>query len=263
MSELADSLLDVTDLDLSFGGVEVLRAVNFSVDQGKIVGLVGPNGAGKSSLLNVISGLYVGDSGGVTFQGESLNGLSPWRVSEYGIARTFQNVELVEDSSLIDNVLLGRHQHSRTSLLEAMLHVGRARHEEREGRALAEDLLAKVGLAGRGRSTASSLSFAEKKLVEIARALAMEPKLLLLDEPASGMSSQDKGALIQTLLTLKSEQSLTQVLVEHDMSVVTAACDYIVVLDAGRVIAKGPPREVLQLPAVLDAYLGREESSMG
>jgi branched-chain amino acid transport system ATP-binding protein len=260
MSTLSDSLLSVEGLDLSFGGTKVLKSVDFEAAAGKIVGLVGPNGAGKSSLLNVISGLYVGQNGQVTFQGSSLLGLPPWKVACRGIARTFQNVELIEGATLVDNVMLGRHQHSRTSLVEALLHVGRARRDERLGRELANELLSLVGLDDRGSQLVNSLSFAEKKLVEIARALAIEPTLMLLDEPASGMSSRDKGAMIETLLSLRSDRDLTLVLVEHDMSVVAALCDHIVVLDAGAVIAQGPPLDVLQQQVVIDAYLGQDET---
>ncbi|NLA64507.1 MAG: ABC transporter ATP-binding protein [Leucobacter sp.] len=259
MSSSNAPLLKVEGLDLAFGGFHALTDVDFEVPQGGIVGLVGPNGAGKSSLLNVISGLYIGSAGTVTFQGEQLGGLPPWKVALRGVARTFQNVELVEGISLSDNVMLGMHQETKASLVEALLHVGRARTEERAGHAKAAELLELVGLGGRGADLVNSLSFAEKKLVEIARALMMSPTLMLLDEPASGMSAMDKTALVRVLRRLREQSGLTQVLVEHDMAVVSAACDSIVVLDAGKIIAVGPPLEVLKQQNVIDAYLGREE----
>ncbi|MPY91701.1 MAG: ATP-binding cassette domain-containing protein [Acidimicrobiia bacterium] len=254
-----DTLLDVQDVELRFGGIVALQDVSLAVPRGLVVGIIGPNGAGKTSLLNCINGFYRPQSGSITFDGTSLLGLHPWEVAATGISRTFQNIELVDEASAVENIMVGRHRHMRRGVLAATLFWGRGRREEVEHREKVEELIDFLDIGRLRNRPAGSLAAGQRKLVEIGRALASEPKLLLLDEPSSGMTTEEKEDVARFIVRMKRESGLTQVLIEHDIRFVSDLCDLVYVLDFGRRIAAGPPAEVMQDEAVVAAYLGRSE----
>ncbi len=250
-------LLRVEGLSLYFGGLAALDDVSFTTGGG-ICGLIGPNGAGKTTLLNVVSGVLSPSRGRIAIDDRPTAGLPPHRLAALGVARTFQNVRLFGELSVLDNVRLGYHLHQHGTLLETVLRLPRARREERQSAAAALALLDRLGLAHLARAEASALAYGDQRRVEIARALALEPRLLLLDEPAAGLNAAETEQLGQFLGTLRAE-GRTLLLVEHDMDLIMRVCDQIVVLNFGRKIAEGPPDAVRHDRRVIDAYLGEEE----
>ena len=251
-------MLEVAGLSRTFGGLRAVDGVSFEVQEGEIVGLIGPNGAGKTTLFNLVTGFMAPTAGRVRFRGADITRWSPDRVTAAGIARTFQNIRLFRDMPAVDNVAVGRHIRTEASLADAVFFTPRYRAEERATRARAGELLELVGLAGRAAVPARSLAYGDQRRLEIARALATQPRLLLLDEPAAGMNTAETQALMALIHRLRDERGLTVLLIEHDMRLVMGVCDRIVVMNFGQTIAEGRPDEVRRDRGVVEAYLGAQ-----
>ena len=254
---MSGEILVITGLEKSFGGLRAISELNLSVPVGKIQAVIGPNGAGKTTLFNLITGILPATRGDFIFSGKKLNGLKPHQIAGRGISRTFQNVELFAHMTALENVMLGRHSRMQADIFQAGLRLPGMRREERECRERAFEELQFMGLVEKATLDALSLPLGEQKLLEIARALATEPKLLLLDEPAAGLNPRDTAQLSQTILKIR-ERGITILLVEHDMNVVMEISDIVSVLNYGRKIAEGSPREIQRNPEVIAAYLGEE-----
>lgn len=261
-SEQPDPQMQIVDVSLSFGGVHALRQVSFDIFPHTIQAIIGPNGAGKTSLLNCISGLYRPQQGRIMLQGRDLVGLAPHRIARLGVARSFQNIELFRHMTVLDNLMLGRHIHMRSGLLQSGLFWGFAQKEEIAHRQFVEHVIDLLEIQNIRKQIVGSLSYGLQKRVELGRALAMDPQLLLLDEPMAGMNSEEKEDMARFVLDISEEQQTTIVLIEHDMGVVMDISDNVAVLDFGRLIAYGPPDAVRSDPAVIEAYLGREQASV-
>jgi branched-chain amino acid transport system ATP-binding protein len=252
---VAGPLLVAEGISKRFGGVQALSDVSFAIQRGEIYGLIGPNGAGKTSLFNVLTGIYPADGGTFTFDGRPLANLRPDEVAARGIARTFQNIRLFANLSALENVMIGRHVRTRAGVFGAMLRDQRTRSEEQAIEKRAFDLLAYVGVNRRANDLAKHLPYGDQRRLEIARALATDPKLLALDEPAAGMNATETAALMKLLRAIRADGT-TILLIEHDMKLVMTLCDRVLVLDYGKKIAEGPAAEVQRNPAVIAAYLG-------
>jgi branched-chain amino acid transport system ATP-binding protein len=258
VSGTGEPVLRVDDLHLSFAGIRALRAVSFDVAPGELFAIIGPNGAGKTSLFNCLSGLYRPQRGSIRFLGRELVGERPDRIARAGIARTFQNVELFDNLTVLDNLLLGRHVHLGYGVGAALLWLGRARREEARHRRAVEEIVDFLDIEPYRKQPVGVLPFGVKKRVELGRALAMEPRLLLLDEPVSGMNVEETEDMARFVLDVREELGIAMVLVEHDMGVVMDLADRVLALDFGIPIALGPPEQLQHHPDVIRAYLGEE-----
>jgi branched-chain amino acid transport system ATP-binding protein len=252
------ALLKVTNLSKVFGGLRAVSGFDIEIAPGELVGLIGPNGAGKTTVFNLLTGVYDPTEGQIEFSGNSLLRLKPYQITQRGIARTFQNIRLFADLSVLDNVKIAYHFHVKYGLLESVLRLGRYFSEEEEIERKALGLLEIFQLANRRDEIARNLPYGEQRRLEIARALAAQPTLLLLDEPAAGMNPQETQQLMTMIRWIRKEFNLTILLIEHDMSLVMGVCERIYVLDYGSIIAHGTPQEIKNNPRVIEAYLGEE-----
>ena len=248
-------MLTLSQVSRAFGGVRAVDGASFTVEKGEVHGLIGPNGAGKTTLLNLISGLLTPTSGQIALDSARIDGLPPHRIAARGVSRTYQNIRLFAGLSAVENVVVGQHLQRRAPLWPRLLLLPSARREEREALRAAGETLARVGLRDRAGERAVNLSYGEQRRVEIARALASQPRVLLLDEPTAGMSAPEADA-VALLVREVAREGRAVLLIEHNVKLVMALCDRITVLNFGQVIARGAPAEVARDPAVVDAYLG-------
>lgn len=251
-------LLNVQNVSRSFGGLKAVSDVNIRVGQGELIGLIGPNGAGKTTLFNLLTGVYEPSEGKIWLNGEQVGGMKPYQITQKGAARTFQNIRLFGDLSVIENVKIAYHQHAKHSILSSILRLPKHFASEKEMTEKALEFLSIFKLQEKKDELAKNLPYGEQRRLEIARALAARPKLLLLDEPAAGMNPHETQDLMNLIHWIHREFDLTIVLIEHDMSLVMGVCERIYVLDRGQLIAEGAPSEIKRNPKVVEAYLGQE-----
>ncbi len=259
IGEGSKPVLEVRAITRRFGGLVAVNKVSFTVQKNEIFGLIGPNGAGKTTLFNLITGLMPPTSGQLIYEGEEITKLRPHRIAGKGIARTFQNLRLFGNLSALENVAIAHHIHNKTGVVQGVLGLPSATAEEQRTFAKALELLELMGLAERAEQKARNFAYGDQRRLEIARALALKPKILLLDEPAAGMNPNEKGALSELIRQIRDSFNLTVLLIEHHVPLVMGLCDRIAVLDFGQLIALGEPEKVKNDPAVIEAYLGDED----
>ncbi|EAK9868642.1 ABC transporter ATP-binding protein [Campylobacter lari] len=249
-------ILELKEIHKNFGGVNAIANTSFAIKESEIFGLIGPNGAGKTTLFNIITGNYKPSSGEVFFLGKKINHLKPHKIVHLGIARTFQNIRLFSSMSVLENVLIGFDQSIKYNIFEAFLHLGRFSKAEKNAKKAAYEILEQLNIAHLADEKATSLSYGQQRKVEIARALATNPKLLLLDEPAAGMNSTESDDLAELIFNIRDNKKISVLLIEHDMKFVNKLCDRVMVLDYGKTIFEGKPNDAVQNPEVISAYLG-------
>lgn len=248
-------MLDLHGISQRFGGVTALENISFKIESGEITGVIGPNGAGKTTLFNIITGIYTQTAGKVIFDGKDISGFPPERLASLGVVRTFQNVELFGQMTVLENAMVGLHTKGRSGMLSSMFKTPGHLKEERRIRERARYWLDYTGIAEHGEMKAANLPFGKGRMLEIARALALEPRIILMDEPAAGLNNRETQELAQLIRKIR-DLGITIVLVEHDMELVMDICDTIVVLNLGQLLASGTPREIQEHPDVIAAYLG-------
>jgi len=251
------NILETRELTKRFGGLSAVNRVSIQIPEGSIYSIIGPNGAGKTTLFNCITGFYAPDEGDMLFKGRSLLGFAPDRVTRNGVSRTYQNIRLFPAMTALENILVGAHPRLKTNLLDAILRTPAQREEEQKAIQDAQDLLNFVGLTGKGDLLARNLPYGEQRRLEMARALANKPDLILLDEPTAGMNPNESVKMMRFIKNLRNELGITILLIEHDMRVVMGISEFIYVLDFGELIAKGKPKEIQKNPQVIESYLGR------
>ncbi|EAJ6188596.1 ABC transporter ATP-binding protein [Campylobacter lari] len=249
-------ILELKKIHKNFGGVSAIVNTSFTIKESEIFGLIGPNGAGKTTLFNIITGNYKPSSGEVFFLGKKIDHLKPHKIVHLGIARTFQNIRLFSSMSVLENVLIGFDKSIKYNIFEAFLHLGRFSKAEKNAKKAAYEILEQLNIAHLADERATSLSYGQQRKVEIARALATNPKLLLLDEPAAGMNSTESDDLAELIFDIRNNKKISVLLIEHDMKFVNKLCDRVMVLDYGKTIFEGKPSDAVQNPEVISAYLG-------
>ncbi|EGK8010339.1 ABC transporter ATP-binding protein [Campylobacter lari] len=249
-------ILELKEIHKNFGGVSAIANTSFAIKESEIFGLIGPNGAGKTTLFNIITGNYKPSSGEVFFLGKKIDHLKPHKIVHLGIARTFQNIRLFSSMSVLENVLIGFDKSIKYNIFEAFLHLGRFSKAEKNAKKAAYEILEQLNITHLADEKATSLSYGQQRKVEIARALATNPKLLLLDEPAAGMNSTESDDLAELIFNIRDNKKISVLLIEHDMKFVNKLCDRVMVLDYGKTIFEGKPNDAVQNPEVISAYLG-------
>jgi ABC-type branched-chain amino acid transport systems, ATPase component len=256
---MKEKLLEASGVCMYFGGVHAVEEMDISLERDEILGIIGPNGSGKSTLVNVLTGIYRPVKGKIELNGQDITGEKPHKIAALGVARTFQNLRVFKAMTVSENVITGEHMILKSKFVDSLLHTRRYKDSERRARAKADELLEIVGLGKMGNSYANSMSYGQQKRLEIARALASDPKLCLFDEPAAGMNSAEALEMMETIIRVQKEQKIGVILIEHNMEVMMNTAHRIIVMDTGRKIAEGTPKEIQNNPKVIQVYLGEDD----